>query len=138
MENETIKKLEEEAQNVISQMLLCQKNSEKYNQLLDTFKELIKLKCDEQHRINSVKDLELKEKELDFKRSRSEIELDIEERKLDDQKHARVFEIIVKVVTCVLMVAGNLATILMVVRMNNSGETLTTFESRFIQPEKFR
>ncbi len=86
---------------------------------------------------------ELQEQKLQMEQSKIELEgmqerlkADIEERKIDQQKKSKWWEVGLKILGGVVTVGANLASVYCMIRFNNSGETLTSFENKFIFPAK--
>lgn len=137
MKNVILEKTQKEAETVLDQMDVCtDKTSEKYGVLLQTYQDLMKTLDEEQKRVNSVCEIERKDDELIFLEKKAEAECEIEEKKLKVEKRSHVWNIVKTVVAGGVMLAVNVGTIIFSVRMNNSGEALTSFQNKFIFPNR--
>lgn len=83
-----------------------------------------------------AKELLQKDEELDLQQRRLEQEADIEDKKLKAGRWQTAKRIGEKVIGGVVTAAVNLGLIYVTVRLNNAGETLTSFEQKFISPER--
>ena len=138
MENSLIKKTQEEAEEVLNKLEICKKGSEEYYSNLETLRKLMDILDEEQKRINSIQELERKEDELAFNQRKAEADRELEMEKLKEQKKAHWWELGLKILGGIIVAGGNVAMMLTAIKINNSGETLTSFENKFIYPERFR
>ena len=99
----------------------------------------------ESARLNSNQKVELEAKRLEFEKDKLELETlqkkleaQLEEEKLKQQKRSHGWDITKKIIGGIIAVLVNLITMFFMIRFNTSGETLTSMESKFIFPEKFR
>ena len=138
-------KLKAEALELANKLSNMNPGTEEYTNVLNHYQTVMRMLEDETRRINSNQEIELQAKKLDVERDKIELEsqrmsqeADIEEEKLKTQKKSNWWQVGLKVLGGVVAVGANLATMYCMIRFNNSGETLTSMESKFIFPEKFR
>lgn len=136
-------KLEREAIELANKLDIMDKKSEEYAMVLERYQTVTRMLSEETKRINSNQQLKLEERKLDIEQDRIELDgqrarlnADIEEEKLIQQKKSNWWQIAGKVLGAVLTVGSNLAMVYTMVRMNNSGETLTSMENKFIFPDR--
>lgn len=132
MDNELLESTKKEAKTVLDQMDICtDKTSDKYGILLQTYRDLMKIQDEEQERINSVR-------ELDYNERKTQLEIEIEEKKLKEQRRSDWRDIAKKATFAGLIFLGNVGVIFASIWANNSGETLNSFQNKFINPGKFK
>ena len=138
-------KLMSEAIKLANKLDAMDEKSDNYGIVLDRYETIKKMLDDETKRINSNQQMELEVRKLEVERDRIELDTmqkrlnaDIEEEKLKEQKRSHGWDIAKKVIGCAATVVANAATVYLMIRFNNSGETLTSFENKFIFPEKFK
>ena len=138
-------KLKAEAIELANKLSDMKPGTEEYTKVLNHYQTVMRMLEDETKRINSNQEIELQAKKLDVERDKIELEsqrmsqeADLEEEKLKAQKKSNWWQVGLKVLGGVVAVGANLATMYCMIRFNNSGETLTSMESKFIFPEKFR
>lgn len=138
-------KLKAEALELANKLSDMNPGTEEYTKVLNHYQTVMRMLEDETRRINSNQEIELQAKKLDVERDKIELEsqrmiqeADLEEEKLKTQKKSNWWQVGLKVLGGVVAVGANLATMYCMIRFNNSGETLTSMESKFIFPEKFR
>lgn len=138
-------KLEGEALELANKLADMKPGTEEYTKVLNHYQTVMRMLEDETRRINSNQEIELQVKKLDVERDKIELEsmqkrleADIEEEKLKQSKKSNWWQVGLKVLGGVVAVGANLATMYCMIRFNNSGETLTSFENKFIFPEKFK
>lgn len=138
-------KLKAEALALANKLSDMKPGTEAYSNVLNHYQTVMRMLEDETRRINSNQEIELQAKKLDVERDKIELEsqrmsqeADLEEEKLKTQKKSNWWQVGLKVLGGVVAVGANLATMYCMIRFNNSGETLTSMESKFIFPEKFR
>lgn len=125
--------------------IMTDKKSEDYKTTLDRYQTIMRLLSEETKRINENQKMELEAKKLAIEQDRIELEgqrarlnADIEEEKLAQQKKSNWWQVGLKILGGVVTVCANLATVYTMVRLNNSGETLTSFENKFILPDRIK
>lgn len=138
-------KLIDEAIALANKLEIMEKKSDDYKTTLDRYQTVVKLLSEETKRINSTQQMELEAKKLAIEQDRIELEgqrarlnASIEEEKLVQQKKSNWWQAGLKVLGGVVTVFANLATVYVMIRMNNSGETLTSFENKFIFPDRLK
>lgn len=138
-------KLKSEAIELANKIAVMNKSSDEYDKTLDRYQTVVRMLDQETKRLNSTQQMELEAKKLEVERDKIELEsmqkrldADIEEEKLKQQKKSNWWQVGLKILGGVVAVGANLATMYCMIRFNNSGETLTSFENKFIFPEKFK
>ena len=124
---------------------MADKNSESYKTIVQIQEKTMEMLSQESARLNSNQKAELEAKRLEFEKDKLELETlqkkleaQLEEEKLKQQKRSHGWDIAKKIIGGIIAVLVNLITMFFMIRFNNSGETLTSMESKFIFPEKFR
>lgn len=138
-------KLTSEALELANKLEIMDKKSNDYETVLNRYQTVMRMLGEETKRINANQELELQAKKLEVERDKIELEsmqkrldADIEEEKLKQQRKSNWWQAGLKVLGGIVAVGANLATMYCMIRFNNSGETLTSMESKFIFPEKFK
>jgi len=139
-------KLKEEAITLANKLEnMTDKASDEYQKTLDRYQAVVRMLGEETKRINSTQALELEARKLELEKDKSDREAmqkrydaTIEEEKLKQQKRSNWWQVGLKVLGGVVTVGANLASIYCMIRFNNSGETLTSWENKFIFPEKIK
>lgn len=136
-------KLEAEAIELANKLEVMDKKSEDYGTVLSRYQTIMRMLSEETKRVNSNQELQLEARKLDIESDKIELEgqnnrlnADLKEEELAQQKKSNVWGIIGKVAGAALTVGSNLLMIYTMVKMNNSGETLTSFEQKFIYPDR--
>lgn len=136
-------KLKKEALELVNKLSAMDKKSEDYGLIMERYKDVMRLLSEETKRINSNQEMELKAKELDIEQNKIEqeamqkrLEADLREEELDQKKKSNWWQVGLKVLGGIVTVGANLASVYCMIRFNNSGETLTSFENKFIFPAK--
>lgn len=124
---------------------MSDKKSEAYEITMERYKDVMRMLSEETKRLNSTQEMELQVKKLEVERDKIELEsmqkrleADIEEEKLRQQRKSNWWQAGLKILSGVVAVGANLASVYCMIRFNNSGETLTSFENKFIFPEKIK
>ena len=124
---------------------MSDKKSEDYKTTLLRYQAVMEMLSKETARINANQSLELQARKMEIDQEKIEVEAQqkrleaqLEEERLKQQKRSNWWQIGLKILGGVVTVGVNLATIYTMIRFNNSGETLTSFENKFIFPDKFR
>lgn len=144
MELET--KLQEEAITLANNLSsMSDKKSEAYATTLERYQTVMRMLGEETKRLNSTQEVELAARKLEVEKDKIEfesmqkrLEADIEEEKLRQQKKSNWWQAGLKILGGVVAVGANLASVYCMIRFNNSGETLTSFENKFIFPERIK
>lgn len=139
-------KLKEEAITLANKLEdMTDKASDEYQTTLDRYQAVVRMLGEETKRINSTQALELEARKLELEKDKSDrdamqkrYDATIEEEKLKQQKRSNWWQVGLKVLGGVVTVGANLASIYCMIRFNNSGETLTSWENKFIFPEKIK
>ena len=139
-------KLKEEAITLADKLEdMTDKASDEYEKTLDRYQAVVRMLGEETKRINSTQALELEARKLELEKDKSDrdamqkrYDATIEEEKLKQQKRSNWWQVGLKVLGGVVTVGANLASIYCMIRFNNSGETLTSWENKFIFPEKIK
>lgn len=139
-------KLKEEAITLANKLEdMTDKASDEYQKTLDRYQAVVRMLGEETKRINSTQALELEARKLELEKDKSDrdamqkrYDATIEEEKLKQQKRSNWWQVGLKVLGGVVTVGANLASIYCMIRFNNSGETLTSWENKFIFPEKIK
>ena len=124
---------------------MSDKKSEAYAITIERYQDVMRMLSEETKRLNSTQEMELQAKKLEVERDKIELEsmqkrleADIEEEKLRQQKKSNWWQAGLKILGGVVAVGANLASVYCMIRFNNSGETLTSFENKFIFPERIK
>lgn len=124
---------------------MADKNSESYKTIVQIQEKTMDMLSKESARLNSNQKAELEAKKLEFEKDKLELEAlqkkleaQLEEEKLKQQKKSNWWAITLKIIGGIIAVLVNLVTMFFMIRFNNSGEGLTSMESKFIFPEKFK
>lgn len=128
-------RLEEELNELLSQMHGEPCDSQEYGKLLDRASGLEKLLSDESERIANERKVELQEQSVDQELQRLEIErerLETANAELVIQKRAKIFEIVKTVLGGIVFVGANAAVIMLSIMANNSGEALPPIAQKVI------
>lgn len=139
-------KLKEEAITLADKLEdMTDKASDEYEKTLDRYQAVVRMLGEETKRINSTQALELEARKLELEKDKSDrdamqkrYDATIEEEKLKQQKRSNWWQVGLKILGGVVTVGANLASIYCMIRFNNSGETLTSWENKFIFPEKIK
>lgn len=138
-------KLMEESIRLANKLDAMNEESEGYGVVLDRYQTVKRMLDDETKRINANQQMELEAKKLEVEKDKIELDsmqkrlnADIEEEKLKQQKKAHGWDIAKKVIGGIVTVGANAATVYLMIRFNNSGETLTSFENKFIFPDRLK
>jgi len=138
-------KLMEEALEVANKLSVMDKSGEGYAEMLDRYQTIMKMLDVETKRLNSQEQLKLEAKKLEADKDKTEVDAmqkrlnaDLEEEKLKAQKRAHIWDVAKKIIGGVVTVGANAATVYLMIRCNNSGETLTSFENKFIFPDRLK
>ena len=136
-------KLKEEAIELANKLAAMDKKSDDYGIIMDRYKDVMWMLSEETKRINSNQEMELKAKELDVERDKLEqdamqkrLDADLREEELNQKKKSNWWQVGLKILGGVVTVGANLISIYTMIRFNNSGETLTSFENKFIFPSR--
>lgn len=124
---------------------MTEKTSENYGIVLREHQDLMKTIKEEQERINSTLKMEQESERLEIERYKIEVEgerqrlnADIEEEKLRQQRSYWIKDIGKEIVKGIIVILGNGLLAYGMIRFNNSGETLTGFENKIINPLRFK
>lgn len=138
-------KLMSEAIELANKLNSMDKKSEDYGVVLNRYKIIKQMLDDETKRINANQQMELEVKKLEVEKDRIELDAmqkrqqaDLEEERLSQQRKSNWWQAGLKILGGVVTVGANLATVYCMIRFNNSGETLTSFENKFIFPDRIK
>lgn len=125
--------------------VMTDKTSEAYKVTLERYQTIMRLLSEESKRLNDSQQMELEAAKLEIEKDRIELDnqrarlnADIEGEKLKQQKKSNWWQVGLKVLGGIVTVGANLATVYCMIRFNNSGETLTSFENKFIFPDRIK
>ena len=124
---------------------MTDKRSEAYAITMQRYQDVMRLLSEETKRLNSTQELELQAKKLEVEKDKVELEsmqkrleADLKEEELRQHRKSNWWAAGLKVLGGIVAVGANLASVYCMIRFNNSGETLTSFENKFVFPEKFK
>lgn len=135
-------KLKAEALELANKLDIMDRKSNDYATVLDRYQTVMRMLDDETKRLNSTQQLELEKRKQEMEFERYELELEQKLKEMDEelkkQRRSNIWQVALKIAGGVVAVAVNLVTMYFMIRFNNSGETLTSMESKFIFPEKIK
>lgn len=138
-------KLREEAIELANKISSMDPTSDSYEKVMNRYQTVMRMLSEETKRINSNHELELEARKLEFEKDKLEVESEQkrleaanEEEKLRQQRKSNWWQAGLKILGGVVAVGVNLASVYCMIRFNNSGETLTSFENKFIFPERIK
>ena len=124
---------------------MSDKTSEAYRVMLGHYQDIMRMLDQESSRLNDAQKLELEARKAELERDKVEfesmqkrLEADNETERLKQQRRANWWGMAQTILKGALAAGGNIAMVLLMLRANNSGETLTSFENKFIFPERFK
>jgi len=146
MESERLKALEAEANTLENRLdVMTDKASENYAYVMDRYKEVMRMRTEETNRLLAIEKLKQEEAKLEIEREKIDQDGEIrrltalnEEEKTKQQKKSNRWQFAGKILEGVVALGVNLVTVYTMVRINNSGETLTSQEQKFIFPKRLK
>jgi pectin methylesterase-like acyl-CoA thioesterase len=130
--------MEEHAEVLLNRLTAMNPGSEGYDKIFSEYESLMKIINNEQKRLNGAAVVDNMESRIQADIERAELEAEVERQKLKVERGKFVKEVVVKIVGGIVMFIVNVGTIYTVIRFNNTGETLTSTEMKFISPYRDR
>jgi len=138
-------KLKAEAFELANKLEIMDKKSDDYGTILKRQETIMKMLNEETKRINSTQELTLEAKKLDLEQDKIELErqqnrsnIEIKELEMIQQKKNNAWQTALKILGPFFAGAANIGMIYLMIRANNSGETLNSFELKALRPVEFR
>ena len=144
--SERLEKMMREANELENRLnAMTDKTSESYGIIFREYQDLMKTIKDETERLNSIEKVKQDSERLEIERDKNELNAqqarlsaDLEEEKLRQDQKSFVRDVGKELVKGLVWLGVNGLLVYGMIRFNNSGETLTPFENKVINPFRLK